>query len=254
MGQHRRRLGMPRLLPTTMAMIIVVIIAKAAVLLNGILSDKQMASFMTPAQAAVDHLEDTPRPVPVKGSPATPKAADTKAPSTKATDTRTMGTRTADAKPSGEPPASDEVSPSERALLLNLRERRQELDARAKALNEREAVVGAAEQKLDTRVSELKILQKNLEALNTAQKEKAEAGWQSMVKLYEAMKPRDAAAIFNDLSMPVVLQVIDRMKDARAAAVLSNMTPEKARDVTSGLAQMRTGRPAAGNAAQSMGG
>jgi flagellar motility protein MotE (MotC chaperone) len=55
--------------------------------------------------------------------------------------------------------------------------------------------------------------------------------------------------------MPVVLQVMDRMKDVKAAAVLSNMTPEKARDVTSGLAQMRTGRAAsAGNGAQSAGG
>jgi flagellar motility protein MotE (MotC chaperone) len=248
------RLALPRLLPTTMAMIIVVIITKAVVLLNGILTDKQIAPFMTSAQAAVDHLEDGPKPVPVKAPPAVPRAADTKAADTKATDTKTTDTKTADAKPSGAPPASDDVSPSERALLLNLRERRQELDTRAKALNEREAVVGAAEQKLDTRVSELKILQKNLEALNTAQKEKVEAGWQSMVKLYEAMKPRDAAAIFNDLSMPVVLQVMDRMKDVKAAAVLSNMTPEKARDVTAGLAQMRTGRAAASNAAQSVGG
>lgn len=244
MGWPPRRIGMPRLLPTTMAMIIVVIVAKAAVLLNGILSDKQMASFMTPAQAAVDHLEDMPRPVPVKASP---KVADTKA-------AKPADAKNVDARPSDEPPAADEVSPSERALLLNLRQRRQELDARASALNEREAVVGAAEQKLDTRVNELKTLQKNLEALDTARKEKAEAGWQSMVKLYEAMKPRDAAAIFNDLSMPVVLQVIDRMKDAKAAAVLSNMTPEKARDVTLGLAQLRTGRAGAGNAAQSLGG
>jgi flagellar motility protein MotE (MotC chaperone) len=44
------------------------------------------------------------------------------------------------------------------------------------------------------------------------------------------------------------------MKDAKAAAVLSGMTPEKARDVTSALAQMRTGRAAASNAVQSVGG
>jgi flagellar motility protein MotE (MotC chaperone) len=88
-------------------------------------------------------------------------------------------------------------------------------------------------------------LQKKLETLDTAQKQKEDAGWQSMVKLYEAMKPRDAAAIFNDLSMQVLLQVMDRMKDAKAAAVLAAMSPDKARDVTGALAQMRTGRDAA---------
>jgi flagellar motility protein MotE (MotC chaperone) len=54
------------------------------------------------------------------------------------------------------------------------------------------------------------------------------------------MKPRDAAAIFNDLDMQVLLQVVDRMKEAKAAAVMAAMQPEKARQVTTELAQMRT--------------
>ncbi len=44
--------------------------------------------------------------------------------------------------------------------------------------------------------------------------------------------------------MPVLLAVIDRMKDAKAAAVLAAMTPDKARDVTTQLALLRT-KPAA---------
>lgn len=58
------------------------------------------------------------------------------------------------------------------------------------------------------------------------------------------MKPKDAATIFNDLTMPVLLQVMDRMKDAKAAAVMAAMKPDKARDVTAELVQMRTGRNA----------
>ena len=63
-----------------------------------------------------------------------------------------------------------------------------------------------------------------------------------MVKLYEMMKPRDAATIFNDLEMPVLLQVVDRMKEAKAAPVLAAMQPDKARDLTAKLAEMRTQR------------
>ena len=40
--------------------------------------------------------------------------------------------------------------------------------------------------------------------------------------------------------MPVLLQVVDRMKEAKAAAVLAAMQPDKARQVTAELAQMRT--------------
>ena len=59
------------------------------------------------------------------------------------------------------------------------------------------------------------------------------------------MKPRDAANIFNDLQMPVLLQVLDRMKDAKTAVVMAAMNPDRARDVTAELAQMRTGKDAA---------
>ena len=87
-------------------------------------------------------------------------------------------------------------------------------------------------------------MQRKLEGLESAQKQKEDAGWQGLVKLYETMKAKDAAVIFNDLQMPVLLQVLDRMKDSKAAAVMAAMNPDKARDVTADLAQMRTGRNA----------
>ena len=109
------------------------------------------------------------------------------------------------------------------------------------AMATRESVLVATEQKLAARVAELQTLQKKLEGLDAAQKQKEEAGWQGLVKVYETMKPKDAATIFNDLSMPVLLQVLDRMKDAKAAAVMAAMNPDRARDVTAELAQLRTG-------------
>ncbi len=148
--------------------------------------------------------------------------------------------------PSEEPPPP--VTDAERTVLLDLRQRRQELDARDTALAARESVLAAAEQKVSARVAELLVLQKKLESLDAARKEREDAGWQGLVKLYEAMKPRDAATIFNDLDMPVLLQVVDRMKEAKAAPVLAAMQPDKARELTAKLAQMRTRRdgPAGG--------
>jgi flagellar motility protein MotE (MotC chaperone) len=133
-------------------------------------------------------------------------------------------------------------------VLLELRQRRQELDTREVAVKARESVLTAAEQKLTGRVDELQALQQRLEALEAAHKQREDASWQGLVKLYETMKPRDAAVILNDLAMPTLLQIVDRMKDAKAAAVLAAMNPDKARDVTAQLAQMRVRAEASVNA------
>ncbi|MBV8592516.1 MAG: hypothetical protein JO212_21065 [Acetobacteraceae bacterium] len=132
------------------------------------------------------------------------------------------------------------MSEADRAILLDLRKRREELDAHERAIAAREAVVAAAEHKLAGRVDELQALQKRLEGLESARAARDEANWRGLVKLYESMKPRDAANIFNDLDMPVLLQIMDRMKEAKAALIVGSMQPDKARQLTTELAQMRT--------------
>ncbi len=133
------------------------------------------------------------------------------------------------------PPVSD----AERALLLDLRARRLELDRREAALMLRETVLAATEKRVTVRADELLLLQQKLEALEKARHARDQANWAELVKVYEGMKPRDAAAIFNDLDLAVMLPVFDRMKPARMAVVLAAMLPERARLVTAQLAQMR---------------
>ncbi len=137
--------------------------------------------------------------------------------------------------PTAEPPISD----SERALLLDLRKRRAELDAREAAMAARDGVLAAAEARLTARVGEMAALQQKLESLDAARRDRDEANWRGLVKLYEDMKPRDAGAIFNDLDLPVLLPILDRMKEAKAAAIMAAMLPERARLATAELAQYR---------------
>ncbi len=138
-----------------------------------------------------------------------------------------------------EPAADPPVSAPERALLTDLRHRKSELDARETALEARESLAGATEKRLAARVEQLGGLQQRLEALDAAQRGRDEASWVKMVRVYETMKAKDAAVIFDDLDMPVLLQVVDRMKDPKAAAVLAAMQPERARLLTTELAQLR---------------
>jgi len=138
------------------------------------------------------------------------------------------------------PPAEPPVNEAERALLLDLRARRTVLEAREQALANREATQAAAEQHLNERVTQLTALQTRLEQLDQTRRERDDANWRGLVKTYETMRPRDAGAILNDLDPPVLLQVLDRMKEAKAALVLAAMQPDRARAATAALAQFRS--------------
>ncbi len=141
-------------------------------------------------------------------------------------------------KPSDPPPQV--VSDEERQLLLDLQTRRKEWDARDRALTEREGVLSAAEQRLVARASELTGLQTRLEQLEKTRADRDDTNWAGLVKVYETMKPREAAAIFNDMDLPVLLQVVDRMKEAKTALIFGAMLPDRARLVTAQLAAKRS--------------
>ena len=53
------------------------------------------------------------------------------------------------------------------------------------------------------------------------------------------MKPKDAARIFEELDLEVLLQVVQRMKEAKVAPILAAMDPKRATEVTTRLAERR---------------
>ncbi|MBS7812622.1 MotE family protein [Roseococcus pinisoli] len=150
------------------------------------------------------------------------------------------------ASPAPARPAADSstvLSPdvtAERTLLESLRARRAEIEAREAALAQREMLIAALERRLTGRMEELSALQRQLETEARARDERTEQGWRQMVRLYEGMRAREAASIFDELDMPVLIQVVGRMREAKAAPVLAAMRPERARLVTTELARHRS--------------
>ena len=136
-------------------------------------------------------------------------------------------------------PVAQELSANEKTLLQDLRRRRQSLDERERAINERNGLLEAAELRLQRKIDDLTQLQSRLEQADKARNERKDADWIGLVKVYQDMKPRDAAAIFDVLDMRVLLEVLDRMNDRKAAAILAAMQPERARIATQMLAQRR---------------
>jgi flagellar motility protein MotE (MotC chaperone) len=128
------------------------------------------------------------------------------------------------------------------AIAAALRARREALAERERLLAVREAVLVATERRLTARVEELTTLQQRLERAETEAREREETHWRGLARLYETMRPREAASVFNELDMPVLAQLVDRMNDRKAAAILGVMQPERVRLLTVELARLRGGR------------
>ena len=134
-------------------------------------------------------------------------------------------------------PAASGPTASEADVLESLAARREQLDARERDLDMREKVIAAAEKRVEERIAELKVIEANIETMFGKRDEQEEAQLASLVKTYEAMKPGDAAQIFDTLEINVLLDVLSRIKPAKAAPILAAMKPERAQEVTVELAR-----------------
>lgn len=124
---------------------------------------------------------------------------------------------------------------AESKLYQQLAGRRDQLEKRARELDEREALVGVAEVRIEQKIKEMQTLRKQLESLVGQASGAQQQQLTNLVKVYESMKPKDAAKIFEALQMRVLLNVVQRMKPKSTAAVLAKMNPEKAKDITVAL-------------------
>ncbi|KQU96669.1 hypothetical protein ASC89_17570 [Devosia sp. Root413D1] len=125
---------------------------------------------------------------------------------------------------------------SESELIGRLGERRDSLDAREKELEMRMALVEAAEKRLDERTATLKAIEAKINALVDEKKAAENEQFASIVAMYETMKPKEAATIFNQLDMGVLMRVAKAMNPRKMAPVLARMDPMKAKSLTAGLA------------------
>ncbi|MDP3532252.1 MAG: hypothetical protein Q8S31_03080, partial [Alphaproteobacteria bacterium] len=92
---------------------------------------------------------------------------------------------------------------------------------------------------LDQKRVDLEKVKNSLSEINKKIVEEDEKKLQSLVKIYQTMKPKDAARIFDKLDMVVLLDVISRMKEGNTAPILANMSADRAQNVTMFLAQKR---------------
>ncbi|MFQ5972036.1 MAG: MotE family protein [Alphaproteobacteria bacterium] len=197
-----------RLLPLTLVVASLLLVVRVGGIWHGITSDGvgPSAALAAPALAEEAHTSAEP-----EASPAEPYVI-------------------------GQPDLRDQLTLDEVEVLEKLAARRRTLDQRESELDLREGLLSAAEQRVDRKIQELEELRQRIEGLVRQYDEQEEAELRSLVKIYESMKPKDAARILEQLELGVMLAIMERMKERSSAPVLAAMDSERARVVTAELA------------------
>lgn len=133
-------------------------------------------------------------------------------------------------------PLADGAADTERDLLERLAERRTELDAYAEELDMRAALIEAAEKRVEERAATMEALEAQIASLVEERKAAEQNLIAGVVSMYETMRPRDAATIFNELDMEVLVRVSRAMAPRKMAPILAEMTPQRAQELTVRLA------------------
>ena len=144
------------------------------------------------------------------------------------------------AKPEGtvvHPEQSQPVSASERAILERLQSRRQELEARAREIDIRESLLKAAERRIDSRVEELKAVESRITTATDQKTETDAARFKGIITMYEGMKPKDAAKVFDRLEMSVLFEIASQIAPRKMSDILGLMAPEAAERLTVEMAR-----------------
>jgi len=122
------------------------------------------------------------------------------------------------------------------AVEERLGERRADLDTREQEFEMRMALVEAAEKRINERTAVLQQLEARINSLVDQNKEAEEGQFKSIVSMYETMKPKEAALIFDELDMNTLLRVARAMNPRKMAPIMAKMTPTKAKDLTASMA------------------
>lgn len=122
-------------------------------------------------------------------------------------------------------------------LLKQLSERRKNIDKREEGLKNQENILKTLKSNITHKIQELKAVQKNIDDSRKRHDNEEKERMQKLVKIYEKMNPKKAAAVFNELDTAFSSEVVINMNHSKVGAILSYMHPVKARELSMALAR-----------------
>lgn len=141
------------------------------------------------------------------------------------------------------------LSSNELQFLQSLGVRRSQIETLEKNVDAQQALLLAAEGKVDAKIATLRGLIADMQKLLGEADAKQKEDTARLVKIYEGMKPDAAAQALTVMNDDVRLDIAAGMKERNLSAILNRMQPAAARTLTEKLAQ-RYAAAAAVKAAQ----
>jgi flagellar motility protein MotE (MotC chaperone) len=246
-----------RLLPAVAGVAAILLCLKA----GGLAFEASAATAPAPAQKAAAQPATPPATTPQSSPASTASAPDAAAdplaainsalpmPANRTPAPANQTPQVAAPAPAGS--AETGVSQAEMDVLTSLAGRRGVLDDRQRELDLKASVIAAAEKRVDEKIAQLKALQTQIEALMGQREQRESQQIDGLVRVYAAMKPRDAARIFASLDDDVRINVAGRMKPDTMAGILAALPSDVAQKLTVELAtRYRAPAAAAASAAQ----
>ena len=124
-------------------------------------------------------------------------------------------------------------------LLQKLSRRREELDTWEANLQIKDTALAATEKRIDDKITQVEAMKKAVSMALAEYNKIEDTEISSLVKIYENMKPADAARIFDELDRPILLLIVDRMAEKKASPILAAMDSKRAKMLTVDLAEQR---------------
>lgn len=119
-----------------------------------------------------------------------------------------------------------------KALLAALQARGRSLDTREAAVRERELALKLVAQEAENKITVLTSAEEDLRRMIAVTKSASENDVAQLTKVYESMKPKQAAALFEKMDPVFAAGFLARMRPEVAADVLTGLSPEAANGIS----------------------
>ena len=146
--------------------------------------------------------------------------------------------QSAEAASAGCPVASD-IGP----ILDALKTREERVSKRESDLRARMQALSVAEAEIDRRMTAMEEAERRLRETLAVAKTAAEDDVAQLTQVYATMKPKQAAALFEEREPDFAAGLLGRMRPDAAAAIMAGLSPQKAYTISVMLAGRNAGAP-----------
>ncbi len=130
-----------------------------------------------------------------------------------------------------------------RETLELFRDREARIAKREAQIADRIQALAVADKEIEARLAELVQAESDLRKLLVLADEAAEGDLARLTSVYEAMKPKDAAALFEEMAPEFASGFLSRMKPEAAAGIMSGLSPQVAYTLSAVMAGRNANAP-----------